>query len=70
MLINLVDKICWEWLATESVQQVHPSIQFRTSVIVAHSGGVVLNNLYELTHDLREEDDSTKHEDNANNLFS
>lgn len=70
MLVDLVDKLGWKWFGAESVKQIHPSIELRASVIVAHSRGVVLNDLNELTHDLGKEDDTSKHEDDTNNLFS
>lgn len=70
VLVNLVHEIGWKRFRAESVEQIHPCVQFGASIVVAHSGCVVLNDLNKLAHDLSEEDYARKHENDTNNLLS
>ena len=40
-------------------------VEIRTFVVIAHSRIVVLDNLDERSHDLREENDTNKHEQDS-----
>ena len=70
VLINLVSQVTWQGFLTKSIQQVYPTVKLSTLVDVSHCTIIIFEHLNELSHDLREEDDTTKHEYDTNNLFS
>ena len=65
MLIDLVDQLFRERLVCKPCQQCHPVIKFRSFVFRAHSSVIVLNNLDEVSHNLREENNTNQHDDDT-----
>lgn len=61
MTINLVDEHGGKWFAREPRQQQRPVVQVRAVTVVAHSLVVVLDDLNERTHNLREANNTDKH---------
>ena len=63
--VDLVDQLGLQWLVLfrKSSQSHDPVVQVRTLIVVAHSLVVVLDDLLEGVHDVREETDSSQHEE-------
>jgi hypothetical protein len=61
MTVNLVDEHGREWFTRESGKKEGPIVEIGAVTVIAHSLVVVLNNLNERTHDLRETNDTNEH---------
>ena len=70
MLVDLVHEIWWKCLFRKPTQQQHPVVELTAIFIVSHSCCIPLDDFDEGTHNLREENNTKEHEDDANELFS
>lgn len=69
MLVDGVYEHLGQRLVSEPGKKSHPAVQVRAFVITTHTLVIGLDNLDEGSHDLREENDTNKHENDSDNLF-
>lgn len=67
--IDLVDENWRKRLARESSQEQRPVVEVRSIAVITHTLVIILDDLYEGSHDLRETNNSNKHVANSDKYF-